>query len=176
MDDQDSSTFTNEFSVETNYLNVKDIYFDKTKGGFLSLKLSNGEFYNRVNLYRAFPLSKPDEFISVRDVDDEEIGIIRYLDDVDNPTRELINIELDRRYFSPVVEEILSLKDEYGHVYMTIITNSGQREITVPMGSSNIIKLKNNRIILLDIDGNRYDIVDYKKLDSKSIKLLESVI
>lgn len=169
-------TLNNSEYAEVRYLKSDDIEFKETTGGFLSLKLKDGSFYPRVNLYRAFPLSKPKEFISVRDVEDKEIGIIRHLKDLDSKTVKLIKKDLDRRYFSPTVIMIESLKDEYGHVYMDIETDSGPRQITVPIGSSNFVKLKNNHIILIDVDGNRYEIKDYLKLDKKSIRLLETVI
>jgi len=165
----------NEY-IEVRYLKADEMEFNETAGGFLSLRLKDGSYYPRVNLYRAFPLSRPREFISVRDMEDKEIGIIRDLKELDSRTEKLIQKELDRRYFSPTIKRIDSLKDEYGYVYMDVDTDAGPRQITVPAGSSNFIKLKNNRIILIDVDGNRYEIKDYTKLDKKSIRLLETVI
>ena len=54
------------------FVDCRDLTMRKTEGGFISLTINEKE-YERVNFYRAFPLSKPDEYISVRDNDKNEI-------------------------------------------------------------------------------------------------------
>ena len=56
---------TNELSA-VNYIKDEELELSKTQGNFLSLKLGENT-YKRVMLQRAFPLSMPTKFISVRD-------------------------------------------------------------------------------------------------------------
>lgn len=158
------------------FMDCTKLVFEKTQGGFLKLTVNGETTYDRVNLYRSFPLTKPEEYISVRDVDKNEIGLIRRLSDLSPAMQELVMFDLNRRYFTPEITRIATLKDEYGHVYMNVETDCGDKHITVPNGSSNFIHLSEVRLILVDIDGNRFSIKDYTKLDSKSVKLLETVI
>lgn len=158
------------------FLDCTKLIFEKTAGGFLTLKVNGEKTYDRVNLYRSFPLTKPEEYISVRDVDKNEIGLIRNVSDLSAEMQELVRFDLARRYFTPEITKISSLKDEYGHVYMNVETDCGNKHITVPNGSSNFIRLSEVRLMLVDIDGNRFSIPDYEKMDSKSVKLLETVI
>ena len=163
----------------TDFLDVNTLVFEQTAGGFLKLTIRSTEdekTYDRVNLYRSFPLTKPEEYISVRDMEKNEIGIIRQLSDLSAGMKELALLDLNRRYFSPELTKIMTLKDEYGYVYMHVETNCGSKHITVPNGSSNFVRLSDVRFILVDIDGNRFGIQDYTKLDNKSVKLLETVI
>lgn len=158
------------------FMDCSKLAFAKTEGGFLTLTVNGEKTYDRVNLYRSFPLTKPEEYISVRDVDKNEIGLIRQVSDLSAEMQEMVRFDLGRRYFTPEITKINSLKDEYGHVYMNVETDCGDKHITVPNGSSNFIRLSEVRLILVDIDGNRFSIQDYTKMDSKSVKLLETVI
>lgn len=157
------------------FVDCRDLTMRKTEGGFISLTI-NGKEYERVNFYRAFPLSKPDEYISVRDNDKNEICLIRNINELSQEYAQLVKMDLDRRYFTPEIIKINTVKDEYGYVYMNMLTDSGERSVTIPNGSSNFIRLSDVRLILIDIDGNRFGIEDYLKLDEKSVRLLETLI
>lgn len=167
--------------AELRFLEDDEIILTKTQGGFLSLKAGDTEVYRRIALQRAFPLTKPDEYITIREVDDKrelgkEIGMILNINDISPDKKKLIEEELDMRYHTPHILHISSLKDEYGYIYMDVKTTAGAKRITAPGSSSNFIRLTEERILIIDMDGNRYDIPDYRKLDKKSIRLIETVI
>ena len=67
--------------------------------------------YDRVYFHRAFPYDHPYEFISALDRDGVEIGIIRDLSDIESDAVELVKGELDRKYYAPVIDRIVSVKD-----------------------------------------------------------------
>ena len=148
-----------------NYLKDEDVVFEKTTGGFLSLKVQ-GKEYKRVMLQRAFPLSKPAKFISVR----EDIAKLSA------EKRALVEEELTTRYFTPIILQITKLKDERGFVYIEAETSSGSRKITAHNNSSSFIRLSAGRVLIIDVDGNRFDIPDMSLLDKKSIRNLEVVV
>lgn len=163
-----------------NYLNDNEIQFIKTEGGFLTLKVNDTE-YKRVMLQRAFPLSMPAEYISVREVrpdrePGDEIGIIKSLASLSECNRSLAEEELITRYFTPEITKITKLKDERGFVYLEAETTSGARKITAANNSSSFIKLSAVRLLIVDVDGNRFDIPDMSKLDKKSLRNLEVVV
>jgi len=161
---------------EINFINCSEITLEKTNGGFVSLTFSNGTAHERVNFYRSFPLTMLDELISVRDVEKNEIGIIRNLSELKAEYQDIIKFDLNRRYFTPEITKISTVKDEYGYVYMDVDTTSGEKHITVPNGSANFVRLSEIRLILVDIDGNRFSLTDYTRLDEKSVRLLETLI
>lgn len=181
IDDVTKKVSTIDDLVEIRYLTDEEIEVKRTEGGFISLRLSENEFYPRISVYRIFPLSKPNEFISLREIGTnrdlgKEIGIIRDLQNISKEKVEILHDEIDRRYFTPQIKHVFSLKDEFGYVYMDIESSAGIKKITVQNGSSNFIKITEERIIIIDIDGNRYEITDYPSLDSKSIRLLETMV
>lgn len=149
--------------------------FNKTMGGFLTLKFEDKE-YGRISLHRAFPFSYGDKFISVRDKEGKEIGLIKEISDFDEETIMLFDEELKRRYFLPLIRSITSIKEEFGYSYWTVITDMGAKKFIVKKDNSSFINIKDNRILILDVDGNRYEISDYTKLDNRSYKLIELLL
>ena len=157
-------------------LKAADVEFEKTAGGFLSLRLGQKERYPRVYLYRSFPLSRSSGYISVRDGDDNEIGIIADLADLPKKTACLVVEELERRYFTPVIREIKSLKQEFGYVYWDVVTDSGFCRFTVKMGDNAVRSLAETTLLVFDVDGNRFELPDYESIGGKLLKIVETLL
>lgn len=157
------------------YIEAEDAHFYKNNGGFIGLKVGD-ENYERVSLHRAFPFSHSNSYISVKDKEGKEIGIIRDLEEFPKDTLELFMEELQRRYFLPRIDKINSIKEEFGYSYWEVLTNLGIKRFTIKKDNSSFLNVKDNRILVIDVDGNRYEISDYTKLDSKSYKLIELLL
>lgn len=162
--------------VDIRYLDPAQARFEQTPGGFVKLTIGADEVYPRVAVYRAFPFSYPDRYISVRDLEGNEIGMIRDLRDFDAETVQLITRELDRRYFTPVISRIESIKEEFGYAYWNVETDAGPRRFTVRDMQVNVVLLGPQHVLIIDVDGNRYEIPDYTKLDAKSRRYIENLL
>lgn len=145
--------------------------FYRTEGGFLGMR--RGDYDGRVVLLRAFPLTMAQQFISVRDREFEELGIILDIGQFLESQRVLLEEELDRRYFVPRITGVKSVKEEFGYQYWDVETTAGPREFTMNDLSSNLIPLKEKQVLLLDIDGNRYLIPDLTRLEAKALKFID---
>lgn len=151
------------------------------KNQFLTLTLitkdENGEEatreYDRVFLHRAFPFDHPESYISVQDADKNEIGMIRDLSLFPDDVAALLRRELMRKYYAPVLTAILSLRDRYGYAYCTAMTETGEITFTLRDASRSIFRVDEHRVVITDIDGNRYDIPDVLALDRKSYRKIE---
>ena len=147
------------------------------KNGFLTLTFDkDGEKveYNRVFLHRDFPFEKLWEYISVLDADSKEIGIIINIADFNEETSALLRTELERKYYCPEVKTIESLKERYGFSYWTVVT-AEDRKVSFTMQDTfrNIIRVGQDKCLLLDVDGNRFIIESIATLDRKSHKKIE---
>ena len=131
----------------------------------------------RIFLSRAFPFDMPFEYISVLDKDKKEIGFIRSLDDFDEPARTQLIRELETKYYTPVIKKILSVKERYGFSYWKTECEFGEKSFTLQDTFRSIIKSPKDdgteRIFILDVDGNRYEIPNVEALDRKSYKKIE---
>ncbi len=141
------------------------------KNGFLYIK--HGEREERVFLCRQFPFELLWEFISVLDDEDREIGIIRRIEDFSGESEAVLRTELDRRYYAPVIESILQVKERYGFSYWKVKTGEGELSFTLHDTFRSIVHGGDRRLLLLDVDGNRFVIPDYEALDRKSYKKIE---
>lgn len=131
----------------------------------------------RIFLSRAFPFDMPFEYISVLDKDKKEIGFIRSLDDFDEPERGLLLHELEAKYYTPIIKRILTVKERYGFSYWKTECDFGEKIFTLQDTFRSIIKSSNDdgseRIFILDVDGNRYEIPNVEELDRLSYKKIE---
>ena len=85
----------------------------------------------------------------------------------------MLNSELDRRYFTPKIQKILSLKEKLGQNYWEVVTDAGKFDFVVRNSGSNIRTLEDGRVLIFDIDGNCFEIPDPDKLDKASFKKIE---
>lgn len=163
-----------EEMLRIRYLNGENARFERTGTGFLSLRVGD-EFYPRVLVTRMFPFSDPGEFISIRTPDErsKEIGIVEKMSDLEEETRKMLEEQLTLRYFTPVITKILKIKDEYGFAYWNVETNHGPCSFTIRMGGNSVIHLSENRILILDIDENRFEIPDVNRLTPGERKKLD---
>lgn len=161
-------------------------WFSLSSGGLISLKIINAEgneeFFERVVIRRSFPVTAPDEFLSVREPDSRikgrgaEIGMIRNVNIFDKDTVKLINDELEVRYFTPEIKKITSAKEKFGYTYWEAETTAGNASIVLNNPFSNIRVLEDMRIFISDMDGNCFVIPDPSKLDKLSYKYIEIYI
>lgn len=164
-------------STEVKKLDKSNARFSM-KNGFLSMIKTeeNGEekVYDRVFLHRDFPFELLWEYISVLDVDQIEIGIISNISDFDGEEKELLVKELERKYYEPRIKTIVSLKERYGFSYWNVICDDDRSvKFTMQDTFRNIIRVGEDRAILLDVDGNRFVIESIMGLDRKSHKKIE---
>jgi len=129
--------------------------------------------YSRIFLHRAFPFDYPYSYISVLDADSAEIGIISHVDELSEDAAKMLRAELDRKYYTPVIKQILSVKDKFGYSYWKVDTDEGILEFTLHDTFQSLLKVGGSRIFVNDIDGNRYEIPDIEALDRPSYRKIE---
>ena len=147
------------------------------KNGFLTLTVKdNGEekSYDRVFLHRAFPHELLWEYISVLGEESRELGLIYNIEDFNAEMASLLKTELERKYYSPTILEINSVKERYGFSYWKVKLEDG-RNLSFTMRDTfrNIVHTGEDSAILIDVDGNRYSIKEISALDRKSYRRIE---
>ena len=160
--------------VDISFLDKDNAVFERTEGGILTLKYLD-KSYQKILLYRIFPFSMEEEYISVRDEKNEEIGIIKSFNDLNSKARKIIRDELDWIYFCPIINKVYNLEEEFGYSYWEVETDHGKKEFTL-RGNKAITPIAEKRILITDLEGNRYQIKDIDSLDKASLKLIDSVL
>jgi hypothetical protein len=153
------------------FLDPKKLRFFK-HGATLRLTIEDDRSFPKVGIVRAFPLSDRSRFFSVRDGADNEVGLIVNPTDLSMENQNLIEEDLQRRYFVPSVKKIVAAKERFGTVEWTVETDRGVCHFTTQNLRENVQRPAPGRIILNDVDGNRYDIRDLDELSRESQELL----
>ena len=188
--DEEALKKESEELLEMHFLTGENARFRRTEGGFVALTVKEaGEEkhseteactreYDRVGVYLTFPLTNPEEFISIREADEKakEIGIIEKLSQLEKDQQEMLREQIKLRYFRPVITKVLDVKDEYGYAYWNVVTTFGVCRFTTQMSGDAVIHLSDSRLLVTDIDGNRYEIPDFYQLGVMERKKLDLFI
>ena len=163
--------------LELRYLTTENAKFERTPGGFVKLTYKD-KTYDRVGVYRTFPVTMPDEYISIREADEKarEIGVVEKLSALDEEQANMLREQLGLRYFTPEITKIFDIKTEYGYGYFHVMTTYGECRFTIHNGGSSVVSLTETRIIINDLDGNRFEIPDITKLTTNERKKLDLYI
>ncbi len=129
--------------------------------------------WERVFLHRMFPFDDPLSYISVLDKDQNEIGMISDLRNMPRETLELLEGELNRKYYAPQITAVTSVKERYGFSYWKVVTDIGPIQFTLQDTYRSILRVSQIRMFVVDMNGNRYEIPDVEKLDRRSYRLIE---
>ena len=156
------------------YLTKENAVFARTEGGFISLEF-DGKKWERVQVIRLFPFTEPDQFISIRTVEErsKEIGVIEDMKKVSKETRKMLEEQLKLHYFTPVIQKVLDIKDEYGYAYFHVMTDRGECRFTINMGGYAVVRLTDTRLLITDLDENRFEIPDVLQLSQKEQRKLD---
>ena len=160
----------NRLSIE--FLNPEECSFKFNGNGFLVFTLKN-ESKGRVKLIRSYPYTLKEEYICVQNLENEEIGIIRSIKDLDESSYSACSKELESRYYCPCVTSVKSIKERMGHFYFETIIDGKDKSFTVRDLTRNLRFSSENTLLIFDVDGNRYIIPEYEKKKQKSRRLLE---
>ncbi len=106
------------------------------------------------------------------DVENNELGILENIGAFSEEQQAVIHKELALRYFTPVIQDILAIKEKMGHFYFDVTVDGKKKSFTVKDLSKNV-RMHDNNIDITDIDGNRYRITDIKAISSRSRRKLE---
>jgi len=97
------------------------------------------------------------------------------LDGLDADSRRVLDAELDKRYFTPIIRRIVSLKQEASMWRWEVDTQRGRADFYVRGVRDSIHEIAPRRWQILGMDGQRYEIRDFDSLDSRSQTLFENL-
>ena len=166
----------NPFAVR--FLNAETLRVFRThpEDATVRLTIEGDRSWREVRIARAFPFSNPDRYIGLRDGDDKDIGVLATLQGLDKGSHAIIEEELERRYFTPRIERVLTVSEEFGVVTWEVETDRGPRRFLVRNLRDSTFPLGANRLMMTDTDGNRYEFADVSAVGAKAMTVLSKVL
>ena len=128
-----------------------------------------------VRLRRAFPWSKPDQFVSIRTSDGKELVLIEDANTLDPQTRQLVTNYLAQSVFIPKIQHINEIDVRFGYQQWSVQTDRGPAEFRV-QEREDIRFLPDGRYSVKDADGTVYELPSMTELDEHSRKALGPLI
>jgi len=159
-------------STEFIVLDPAKIQF-RRENGKLTMMMDGAEEAGEIRVLRLFPLSDPEGWVSVIAVDGREIGIVRTLDELDPDSRNTVLDVLFRRYAVPQIARIVACREKFDLVEWEVETDRGGCRFVMRNPRETIQRAGNNRLALMDVEGNRYDVPDLDALDARSRTAIE---
>src|SRR5690554_2015719 len=93
--------------------------------------LNTGEEHKGIQLSLVFPLTDRRSFLRVCDSEENEIGIIRSIDALDDESRQTVERELERIYFIPRIVKVKRIEEKFGSRTWSVETERGPRVFDV---------------------------------------------
>ncbi|MFC1526512.1 DUF1854 domain-containing protein [Candidatus Latescibacterota bacterium] len=166
---------THDLMDEITVLDPKTVrlYLDEFEE--LYLQVEGSEPAGPLRPRRAFPVRASGDFISLEDKEENEVGLIRRLADLDHESRAVLEAELERTYFTTLITRVEAIDVQYHVPHWQVETDRGTRDFEL-RSSRRDVRVLGMRVLLRDADGNRYEIPDLQRLDQASRHIVDQHI
>jgi hypothetical protein len=150
-----------------------DLAEDETGG--LKFLRKGEEAVDKVRIRRAFPWSKPDEFISIRNGEGKELLLLETLAGLPPHVRDVIDRHLADSIFIPTITRVDKIDVTFGFQQWHVQTDRGPAEFRV-QEREDIRFLPDGRYSIRDADGNIYAMLPRQEMDEHSRRALGPLI
>ncbi|ATA52685.1 MULTISPECIES: DUF1854 domain-containing protein [Variovorax] len=140
--------------------------------GRLVLTDAQGEHHVGVTPVRAFPLSAPNEGVSLVGSEGRELVWVDRVDQLPAPTQALLTEELAVRDFAPTLLKLHGVSSFGVPSTWTVSTDRGDTSFVLK-AEEDIRRLEGGALLIASAHGVQFRIPDAKALDRASRKLLE---
>lgn len=140
--------------------------------GRLAVRLADGTMHAGVVAVRAFPISAPEEGLSLVDADGHELLWIARPSDLPEGERALLVEELASREFMPDIRGIRAVSGFITPCTWEVSTDRGDTRFVLPSEEA-IRRLSRSTLLIGDSHGIHYLVRDIDALDRASRKLLD---
>jgi len=106
----------------------------------------------------------------------KELVMLESLDCLDASSRQTAEEELERRYLVPRITRITKTDVNFGNRYFEVETDRGHRKFLVKNPNTCVVRVTDDNLLILDVLGNRYEIVSLSELDADSRVALDRTI
>lgn len=124
----------------------------------------------------ASPISFPGRFLALLDGGDKEIVTIPDLTDLPESSEAAVRTELHRRYLTSTIKRIDNAKVEFGATYWHVTTERGEKDFVTQSLQENAVWMSETHLLLIDVDGNRFEIPNIEDLDPRSKQILGAIV
>lgn len=116
----------------------------------------------------ACPVTEPGRNIGILNEKGESIAFLTDMEGLDPASRSVAERALAERYFLPRITRVISAEVAFGQRTIVVETDKGARAFALKNVNRNVQHLGEDRVIIRDTAGNRYEIPSLSALDAAS--------
>ena len=151
---------------------MNDFKLSRNAAGRLVLTDADGETHTSIVPVRAFPISAPEQSVSLLGEDGHELRWIDRLSDLPAEARALLEAELALREFMPEITRINQVSSFATPSKWQVSTNRGETELLLK-AEDHIRRLNHTTLLITDGYGVSFLVRDVEAIDHHSRKLLD---
>ena len=160
--------------AQSDFLDPKELRLRRDPPGTVRATVGKAEYVG-VTAKWLFPFSKPGRFLALNDSEGKEIGVVRDPEALSSQTRQVLLEEAEKAHYAPRISKIKAITEAFGVTEWEVETNEGSRRFQV-RGGRESIRVVGCRVVVTDVDDNRFEIGDLRALDRKSQALLDQYL
>jgi hypothetical protein len=130
------------------------------------------QVFDDVRPRRLFPISGKAGYVGFLGEKDTEVVLLADPDQLDDKSAEALEAALARTYYAPKVLQVFDIEEAMGISLWHVRTEQGLARFEVIDRQRNIRILPQGRLLIVDVDGNRFEIDDVTGLDPRSQALI----
>lgn len=153
-------------------MSTQSFHLGRDHHGGLTLTLADGQAHESVVPVRAFPISAPDDGLSLVSSDGHELVWIDRLDALPADQRALIHEDLALREFTPTIQRITDVSTFATPSTWSVDTDRGPTTFVLKT-EDDIRRLGGGRLLIASGQGMQFGVPQVADLDRHSRKLLE---
>lgn len=143
--------------------------------GQLVLIDAEGVRHEGVTPLRMFPFSDPEHWLSIVDLSGKEIVCIEDTADLSPSVNEVLQGDLTRREFVPVIQRIIRVSSILEPCEWLVATDRGHTTFILK-AEDDVRRLGPNQALVIDSSGVRYLVASIQSLDGPSRRVLERYV
>jgi hypothetical protein len=140
--------------------------------GELELITHNGVRHSRVVPIPLFPISSPEQWVSIRGADGIELACIEDPSALPTDVWQLLREELARREFVPIIERVVRVSGTSEPCEWQVETDRGPTSFVLK-SEDDVRRIGDHQILIVDAHGTRYQIPDINRVDAKTRRVIE---
>ena len=125
----------------------------------------------------ASPLSRPNQYLALLDSKGADFALLKTpQNELSGDSWKAAQAEIRRRDLTAKIDSLESASEDNGVAYFVAHTDRGRREFVVTNLSTNAIWFGEGRLLLIDAEGNRFEVADIEGLDAKSRGMIDGIL
>ena len=162
--------------MERIYIDNDMARFTRKDRTLVDVAFKDGKTFENLEPRRLFPVSNAQRYIALLDENGTEQAVIRDLNNLPSQEQAIIRECLSEYYLIPKIQRVVDCDERFDGLTLHTETDRGPAKIEIRTLMQGLKLFDGRRVLVRDMNDNRYEIPDWNKIDSRSRQILSRYI